>query len=89
MDFRDIDALVAATSSGRVTVSAVVDEVLDALALARRPEAWLSVVSPDALRARAAELDSQRSIASSLPLYGVPFAVKDNIDAVGLPTTAG
>ncbi len=40
------------------------------------------------LCARAEELESAAD-AQKLPLYGVPFAVKDNIDVAGMPTTAG
>lgn len=43
--------------------------------------AWISLIGMDALLARIAALDP------TAPLYGIPFAVKDNIDAAGLPTT--
>ena len=48
---------------------------------------WISLTSRAAAMARARELERD-PLATALPLYGVPFAVKDNIDVAGLPTTA-
>ncbi len=41
-----------------------------------------------ALQARAAECGSAAALGKALPLFGVPFVVKDNIDVAGAPTTA-
>ena len=50
------------------------------------PALWISRVPDAAILARAATLEAEG--AQGRALWGVPFAVKDNIDAAGLPTTA-
>lgn len=41
-----------------------------------------------ALEARLAAATSRATLLNEAPLFGVPFAVKDNIDVEGMPTTA-
>jgi allophanate hydrolase len=60
--------------------------VADAIASRGDDGTWLSTVPRDALLAAAAEIEN-RPGARTLPLYGVPFGVKDSIDVDGVPTT--
>ncbi len=48
--------------------------------------AWITRASPAFLQTQVDALQGQSP--ETLPLYGIPFAVKDNIDVAGLPTTA-
>lgn len=61
----------------------------------RAPAAWIHLVdSPalaeriDALTALSRQFADRAALIDAYPLLGMPFAVKDNIDAAGMPTTA-
>lgn len=81
----DIARLHAAYGDGLAVVD-VISEAYRRIAAANDPGIFLSLVPEDeALRAGRA----LGPFEPSRPLWGIPFAVKDNIDVAGLPTTAG
>jgi allophanate hydrolase len=73
-----------AAGTGSPTKTAI--RVADAIAARGDDGTWLSTVPRDELLAAAAEIEN-RPGARTLPLYGVPFGVKDSIDVAGVPTT--
>ena len=80
-----------AVRSGQTTALAVIEGVIERLSAydTLQPQAWISRADGDTLRQKAREIDTRVAAGEHLPLAGVPFAVKDNIDALGFETTAG
>ena len=71
---------------GSLTPLALVEEIIARTATDPN-NVWIHRLPDDAIRSYANALDA-KDIAA-LPLYGIPFAIKDNIDLAGVPTTAG
>ncbi|MEO7035434.1 MAG: allophanate hydrolase [Polyangiaceae bacterium] len=85
LDFHSLRALY---SAGTLTPSALVEQLADTWQASRDKHIWIHLVDIEELRANAVDLERRRLAGDNLPLFGVPFAVKDNIDVAGLPTTA-
>ncbi|MBS1154725.1 MAG: Amidase [Proteobacteria bacterium] len=81
----DLTSLAAAYRAG-LKPSTLIAHLREKVA-ADTHHAWISLLPAERLMEMAAALDTQNP--ASLPLYGVPFAIKDNIDLAGHPTTAG
>ena len=80
-----IPALLEGYRSQAFTPEDVIDEVYRRVSEHADEGIWISVVPREQALERARGL---RNASSELPLYGVPFAIKDNIDLAGLRTTA-
>jgi aspartyl-tRNA(Asn)/glutamyl-tRNA(Gln) amidotransferase subunit A len=75
---------------GTTTASAVVDAVLERIALTDPDlRAWVAVDAEGARAQARARDDDAASGRAVGPLHGVPIGVKDIIDVAGLPTTSG
>jgi allophanate hydrolase len=82
----DLASLRASYAAGRLKPTQLVAAIVERLARRGQDPTWIHLVPRAALEARAAGLE--RRSARELPLYGIPFAIKDNIDFAGHPTTA-
>lgn len=79
-----ISAIHQAYKSGELTPETLVTNLL---AKAKEyPNAWIHLLSTEEVSPYIEAL-ADKSI-DDLPLYGIPFAIKDNIDLAGIPTTA-
>jgi allophanate hydrolase len=83
----DISSLENAYRDGSLKPTQVVEQVYAEIARAGERPVWITLVAKTENLVRARELETRES-ARSLPFYGIPFAVKDNFDVEGLPTTA-
>jgi len=79
-----------AVRSGSASAEQVMRETLARITAydAVQPQAWISRFAPARLLEMARAVDARVASGDDLPLAGVPFAVKDNIDVAGLDTTA-
>ena len=78
--------ILASHESGSGSPTKTAARVADAIAARGDDGTWLSTVPRAELLSAAAEIE-RRPGARTLPLYGVPFGVKDSIDVAGVPTT--
>jgi len=84
----DLGSLRTLYASKQMQPSEVIADVYDRIAAGPTTPVWISLVPRGEALARARALEKD-SAAMAAALYGVPFAIKDNIDLAGLPTTAG
>lgn len=84
-----VEKAASAMASGAITAEALTQAFLDRIAAYNPKYNAILFLNPDALETARA-IDRRRAAGETLgPLAGIPVVVKDSMDMVGFPTTAG
>jgi allophanate hydrolase len=83
----DITSLLSGYENGDFTPAEVIDLVTTRIDSQADHNIWITRLSADAIQPYLDRL--QHFNPKELPLYGIPFGIKDNIDLANVPTTAG
>ena len=91
MNNNSVVGIAGDVTSGVRTAELIARETLERMSAydAIQPEAWITRVPATDVMDRARQVDERVAAGESMPLAGVPIAVKDNIDVAGVATTAG
>ena len=76
-----ISELLAAYRTGRITPEAFFTRLLQRIDQAPEHHVWITRLSVQQVMAHVTALQDKST--QELPLYGVPFVIKDNIDQIG------
>jgi len=84
----EIQTLLNAYLTGSIQPEDVADQIFERIEAFRSYNIWISVLDRKDVDTQIAAAKDKLLKGARLPLFGVPFAVKDNIDVAGIPTTA-
>ena len=73
--------------SGRLAPAGVIEALLEQSSESDPHNVWITRLSRERVMTYVTALEGRSQ--AELPLYGIPFVIKDNIDLTGVPTTAG
>jgi allophanate hydrolase len=79
-----------AVNTRQTSAEAIAEDAIERIAVydAVQPQIWISRPSSGDILDKARAVDARVAAGETLPLAGVPFVAKDNIDVAGMKTTA-